>query len=106
MKVSPLLIIAVIGFGVWAYLGFPSRDTVMHLSSARAECVDFAEKHRSEMFRADDEIKPVDAWMKNGRIVVEIGLFKEGDTLFTPRLCVVRRGIIQIVSVLENSAWH
>ena len=51
-------------------------------------------------------IRAVDSWVKNGKVVVELGAFANDDTSFMPRLCVVGGGTIQIVSVLENGAWR
>jgi hypothetical protein len=108
LLLSPILVLLVIAFGVWAYFGFPSPDTLASLSSAKQDCVDFAEKHKDQLFfgGSDQTIQAVDSWMKNGKIVVEIGAFKNNSDAFLPRICVVGNGRIEIVSVLESAAWR
>jgi hypothetical protein len=95
-------------FGLWAYFGFPSPVTLAEWPSAKQDCVDFAEKHKSELFfdSASKPIKAVDSWLKNGKVVVEIGAFDDTDATYMPRLCVVGGDRIQIVSILENAAWR
>jgi hypothetical protein len=105
--VRGLAVLAAI-FGLWAYFGFPSPDTLIEWPSAKQDCVDFAEKHKSDLFfdSAGKPIKAVDSWLKNGKVVVEVGAFTDSDATFMPRLCVVGGGTIQIVSILENAAWR
>ncbi len=107
MKVSPLLFTILIAGGVWAYFGFPSPETLMNWPSAKQECVDFAEKHKAELFfaSAGKNIRAVNSWMKNGKIVVEVGAFQDETTYF-PRICVIGGSSIQIVSILESGAWR
>jgi hypothetical protein len=108
VKISKLGIFGIIIIAAWAYFGFPSPDTLLHLSDAKAECVKFAEDNKAKMFFGEDgnTIKAVDMWMKNGKVVVEVGSFSGTSTSYMPRLCVVGGGNIQIVSVLENAAWR
>jgi hypothetical protein len=111
MRISPLWLIVAAIFAAWAYFGFPSPDTLSHLSTAQDECVKFAEKNKEKLFftllgEPRSEIKAMSSWMKNGRVVVELGAFKFGDQSYTPRICVVGGGSIQIVSILENNAWR
>jgi hypothetical protein len=44
--------------------------------------------------------------MKHGKVVVEIGVFKDDESTYTPRICVRGDDSIEIVSILENSAWR
>lgn len=104
MKASVALLL--IGLGVWAYFGFPSPDTLLHWSSANDECVKFAEDNKAKLFFSPGDIRAVSSWLKNGRIVVELGAFQRDGTTYMPRLCVVGGGAIQIVSILEAGAWR
>jgi hypothetical protein len=108
MKVSPLLIGIAILLGAWAYFGFPSPDTLLAWSNASDECVKFAKENRDKIFfgQDSDEIKAVSSWLKNGKVVVQVGAFEPNATSYTPRLCVLGGGQIEIVSILENSAWR
>ena len=90
----------------WAYLGFPSPETLSHYSSAKNECVEFAEKNRDKLFQNGRTIKAVDSWFKNGKIVVELGAFDSGSTSYMPRICLVGGGSIQIVSMFEAGSWR
>ena len=104
---SPLLVLALIAFGGWAYFGFPSPDTLLQWPSAAEECVKFAEKHKEQLFFGSKNIRAESSWLKHGKIVVEIGAFEnDSDTTYTPRICVIGGGTIQIVSILENNAWR
>ena len=47
----------------------------------------------------------MDDWIKNGKVVVEGGAISD-DGSFTPRLCVIGGGTIQIVSILENASYR
>ena len=105
MKVSRPLILVLIVLGIWAYFGFPSPDTLLNWTSAKDQCVQFAEKHK-DVFGADKTIQAMSTWMKNGKIVVEIGAFKKDEDTYMPRICVIGGGRIEIVSILENSAWR
>jgi hypothetical protein len=102
-----MVVIAII-FGAWAYFGFPSPDTLLNLATAKDQCVKFAAENKGKLFFGKDsaEIKAVSMWMKNGRVIVEIGAFEQSETTYMPRLCVVGGGQIQIVSMLENAAWR
>jgi hypothetical protein len=104
-KTARLLIFLLLGFGVWAYLGFPSPDTLLYWPSAKEECVKFAGKHR-ELFDPGKSIRAVSSWMKHGKVVVEIGAFNDSDESYRPRICVVGGGTIEIVSLLETGAWR
>jgi zinc-ribbon domain len=107
MKISVPVVIVVLIFGAWAYFGFPSPDTLANWPDAKQSCVEFAEKHKADLFfGGDKKIRAVDSWLKNGRVVVEIGAFNEGSESYTPRLCVIGGGSIQIVSILEMGAWR
>jgi hypothetical protein len=90
----------------WAYFGFPSPDTLFRLSGAKDECVKFAEENRSRLFVNPGTIRALDQWMKNGKIVVELGAFEPNSNSYTPRLCVLGGGRVQIVSIFENNAWR
>ena len=106
---SPLLILSLIAFGGWAYFGFPSPSTLLNWSSAEQECVKFAEENRDKgkLFDIGNIIKATGSWIKNGKIVVEIGAYKKAsDTSFSPRICVVGGGYIEIVSILESAVWR
>lgn len=106
---SPLLILSLIALGGWAYFGFPSPSTLMNWSSAEQECVKFAEENRDKgkLFDIGNIIRATGSWIKNGKIVIEIGAFKKAsDTSFSPRICVVGGGYIEIVSILESAAWR
>jgi hypothetical protein len=106
MKVSPLLILLLIGLGAWAYFGFPSPDTLLNWPVANDECVKFAKDNQAKLFFTSGDIRAVDSWIKNGKIVVELGAFQGNGTTYMPRLCVVGGGTIQIVSLLEAGAWR
>lgn len=107
MRMSPMLVVILIAFGVWAYFGFPSPNTLMNWPSAEQDCVKFAEEHKGELFFiSGSKIRAVSSWMKNGKIVVEIGAFRGDEATYFPRICVVGGGTIQIVSVLESGAWR
>jgi hypothetical protein len=106
---SPLLILGLIAFGGWAYFGFPSPVTLMNWSSAEQECVKFAKENQNKgkLFDYDKIIKATGSWIKNGKNVVEIGAFQHAnDTTYTPRICVIGGGRIEIVSILENNVWR
>lgn len=106
-KLSPLLVLLIFIIGIWAYLGFPSPDTLLEWPFAKDECVKFVESHRGDItFLSSGEIRAVDSWWKHGRIIVEVGNFQGSDDTYIPRLCVVGDGTIQIVSILENNAWR
>ena len=67
----------------------------------------FAEKHKGELlFASGGQIKVVSSWLKHGKVVVELGLFQQGENTYLPRICVVGNGTIQIVSILESGAWR
>jgi hypothetical protein len=107
--ISPLLVLGLLAFGWWAYLGFPSPDTLTHWSSAERECVEFAEKNKEKLFFGNSAqvIKAVSSWMKNGKMVVEIGAFQNAsDTTYSPRICVIGGSSIQIVSIIESGVWR
>jgi hypothetical protein len=107
-KLSPLLILALIVLGVWAYFGFASPDTLAHWATAGEDCVKFAEKNKEKLFFGSGKnIKAMSSWIKNGKVVVEIGAFQNNDdTTYSPRICVIGGGTIQIVSILESGAWR
>jgi hypothetical protein len=45
----------------------------------------------------------MDTWTKSGKRVVELGFFEKKDSKrYTPRICVVGDGRVQIVSMFEN----
>ena len=104
---KPITVLILVALGAWAYFGFPSPETLMHWSSAKKDCVDFAEKHRDTLFygSAQKKIRAMDDWIKNGKVVVEVGAISD-DGSFTPRLCVIGGGTIQIVSILENASYR
>lgn len=107
MKLSPLLILLALVIGAWAYLDFPSLNTLLEWPVAKDECVKFAEKNKGGLFfESDGEIRAFDSWWKHGKIVVEVGALKANEDTFVPRLCVVGNGTIQIVSILENGTWR
>ena len=108
MKVSRLAIVLVVIAAALAYFGFPSPDTLLSMPTAKEQCVKFASDNKAKLFFGKDnsEIKAVEMWMKNGRLVVEVGAFETGDTSYSPRLCVLGGGHIEIVSMLENAAWR
>jgi hypothetical protein len=106
---SPLLILGLIAFGGWAYFGFPSPVTLINWSSAEQECVKFAteNQNKGKLFDYNQIIKATGSWIKNGKIVVEIGAFQNAnDTSYTPRICVIGGGRIEIVSLMENNVWR
>lgn len=91
----------------FAYVGFPSIDTLLHYwLDAEKKCVDFANKNKNQLFFGKSNIKAMSSWLKNGHAVVEVGGFNEGEDIYTPRICVIAKGQIQIVSVFENAAWR
>jgi uncharacterized protein YecT (DUF1311 family) len=106
LKLSPLLILLLMAFVVWVYLGLPSPDTLLNWPFAQEQCVKFAQEHKELFTDPSRKIRAVNSWIKNGMIVVEIGSFKTGEDTYLPRICVVGGGAIQIVSILENNAWR
>jgi hypothetical protein len=71
------------------------------------DCVQFAEKHKEDLFFGRGQtIRAVNSWIKNGKVVVEVGAFKDDDSSYIPRICVIGGGTIQIVSILESGAWR
>jgi hypothetical protein len=101
-----LLIPAAIGFGAWAYAGFPSPSLIANSSAAKQECVDFVEKNQSKLFLDKGKVRAVSSWIKHGKIVVEIGVFNDDETSYLPRICVRGYDTIEIVSILENGSWR
>jgi hypothetical protein len=93
---------------LWGYFGFPSPTTLANWFSAKSECIKFAEDNKQNLFFLQEgSIKAVSQWLKHGSIVVELGLFKNDDqNSYLPRLCVRGAESIEIVSVLESSAWR
>lgn len=107
VKHPVLLAVIVAVAGWWAWVGFPSPDTLMHRTTASQECVDFAEKHRAELFfNTRGEVRATRSWLKNGHVVVELGAFESGATSYLPRICIIGGGRIEIVSILEMGAWR
>ncbi|MDB5596223.1 MAG: hypothetical protein JWM36_3184 [Hyphomicrobiales bacterium] len=101
------LIALAIPLAYWGYSGFPSPGTLIHYwTDASSECVKFAEANRDKLFAGKSKIKAMESWLKNGKAVVELGGYNEGEDKYTPRLCVVGGGSIQIVSVFENGTWR
>ena len=93
-----VLIVVVIGlFGAWAVFDFPSLETLSHWSSAKAECLKFAEKQKGATIFGSDRLGVVDSWMKRGKIVVEIGAFMNDGVTYSPRICVIGGGKIELV---------
>jgi hypothetical protein len=79
----------------------------MYWSSAKQECVKFAEKNKEKLFGYNQIIKATSSWIKNGKIVVEIGAFQNAnDNNYSPRICVVGGGSIKIVSIPEDNVWR
>ena len=108
MRISKFAIFLIVIVAVWGYFGFPSPDTLLSLADAQQQCTDFAKRNQEKLFfdEKGDEIRAFGQWIKNGKVVVEVGAIKPGDTMYTPRLCVIGGGQIEIVSILENSAWR
>ena len=100
-------VIALVAFGTWFYFGFPSPEVLLFESSARDQCVKLAEKSRFQVFFTDngEKIRAVDSWIKNGKRVVQIGLFQT-ETTYIPRLCIVDRSTVQIVPLAEQGLWR
>lgn len=96
-----ILLLLVGTFAAWAYFGFPSPDTFVALSGAKAACQRFVNENRQKVFADADgaEIRPISMWMKNGKIVVEVGAVKAGDPSYNYRLCVIGGGQIEVVSI-------
>ena len=95
-------ILILIAFLVWAYFGFPSPNTLMNWPSAGRDCLKFAEEHRPELFfGSDGKIRSAGSWLKNGKIVVDVGAFREDETY-----CIIGDGTIQIVSIPKSNAWR
>jgi hypothetical protein len=95
-------ILIVIAFLVWAYFGFPSPNTLMNWPSAGQDCLKFAEEHKPQLFSGSDgKTRSANSWLKNGKIVVEVGAFREDETY-----CVIGDGTIQIVSIPKSNAWR
>jgi hypothetical protein len=96
------VILILVAFLVWAYFGFPSPNTLMNWASAGQDCLKFAEEHRPELFSGSDgKIRSVNSWLKNGKIVVGVGAFREDETY-----CVIGNGTIEIVSIPKSNAWR
>ena len=91
---------------MWAYFGFPSPVTLLNWTSAEEECVKFAEKHKGQLFFIQSTDWLVGSWLKHGKIVVEVGAFRDDEDTYMPRICVVSGERIEIVSILESGAWR
>ena len=106
MKLSALILLLLI-FAVWAYFGFPSPVTLLNWTSAEEECIKFAEKHKGQLFfSSNQQIRAVSSGLKHGKIVVEVGAFRDDEDTYMPRICVVSGDRIEIVSILESGAWR
>src|SRR5436305_9997818 len=96
--------VVLIVLAVWAYFGFPSPETLADWPTAANQCVKFADDNKQKLFfGSEEQVRAIGSWLKKGRIVVEVGAFEPGEKSFIPRLCVVGRGRIEIVSILENA---
>ena len=99
---------ALIAAGLWVYCGFPSIGTLAAWPTAEADCIKFANENRAQLFstEAGADLKSMGMWMKNGKIVVQVAAVKPGAASYHYRLCVRSDGQVEIVSVLEQSAWR
>jgi len=102
-----LAVIAAVALGYWALKGFPSPDTLAHYwFDAENECAQFADKHKAKLFFGKSNVKAMGSWLKNGKVVVEVAGYNEGEDTYTSRICTIGDGSIQIVSILESGAWR
>jgi hypothetical protein len=104
MSVKSIASLAVVGglglFGYWA-LNLPTITA----AQAKTECVRFANENLSQ--RLYEDVRAMETWSKKGYRVVELGYFEtKNSKRYTPRICVVGDGRIQIVSMFENWMWR
>jgi hypothetical protein len=80
----------------------PSKEDIAEASKA---CTRFYEEERLQYWH---NIKAVDAWTKEGKLVVELAVRQNSDsTSYSPRLCVydAEGGKLSLPSLINQNRW-
>jgi hypothetical protein len=112
---SPMRLAALVVFvllnGFWAYTGFISPTLYFSQSEAKGDCIGFAiDKflNKEVLFTKIRKVRIMDNWIKDGQVVVELGLFEKkfGNQSYTPRLCVHNGKTVRILGIASQDSWR